>query len=117
MFVKTDENGRITATSEKIEYLGEGAFALDFPEGFDFSTIGDYVVENGELVNEPAPVPAWAQIEELKTKLSQTDYIATKAADALVRGEGLEEIQAKYGDIIEARENWREKINELEGSS
>ena len=49
------------------------------------------------------------KIEELKQKLSDTDYIACKIAEGAATTE-------EYADELKQRQIWREEINELERS-
>lgn len=53
MFVATDENGRITATTD-VEEFAQGMQEFDFPEDFDFSHQGDYTIQDGALVYDGA---------------------------------------------------------------
>ncbi|MBQ8465703.1 MAG: hypothetical protein IJ545_06815 [Alphaproteobacteria bacterium] len=48
--------------------------------------------------------------------MSQTDYIDNKVNEALVFGtkEELDEMKAKYKDVVANRRAWRARINELE---
>lgn len=55
------------------------------------------------------------QIEELKQNLIDTDYMVMKIMEYQIGGiEMPEEDAAKYADIMIQREEWRNKINELE---
>lgn len=114
MFVMTDGSGRITATSEKREYLPEGAFEFEFPSDFDFSTIGEYIVENGELKYSKSQEAIQEEIEAYKVKISETDYIIAKISEAALIGDDKEALIEQYQDTITQRKEWREKINELE---
>ena len=51
--------------------------------------------------------PELAEIEELKTKLQDTDYQAIKYAEGQISEE-------EYAPIKAERQAWRNKINELE---
>ena len=53
-YVKTDETGRIGATTEYEEYA-EGMEPFDFPDNFDFLLQSDYRIVDGELVHDPLP--------------------------------------------------------------
>ena len=48
------------------------------------------------------------RIEELKTKLAETDYVVIKIAE----GEATAE---EYSEVLANRKAWRAEINELEG--
>lgn len=49
-----------------------------------------------------------AEINVLKHELSKTDYVVIKIA------EGVSSVE-EYASVIEKRQHWRERINELEG--
>ena len=70
---------------------------------------------NNEIVEVEVPdvvqeIPKEIQIEDLKQKLSETDYIACKIAEGVATTE-------EYADVIAQRQAWREEINKLEGSN
>lgn len=61
------------------------------------------------------------KVEELKSNLTETDYIAAKSMDKLLllcsTPEEMSEVTTyykdKYGQTIEQRQQWRNEINEL----
>ena len=55
MFVSTDEEGRINATTDNIEYAGEDMSPFTFPDDFDFSKQNEYRIVDGELIHDPKP--------------------------------------------------------------
>ena len=57
-----------------------------------------------ETISEEIPVEL--QIDELKQKLSDTDYIACKIAEGAATTE-------EYADELKQRQIWREEINKL----
>ena len=115
MFVQTDETGRIGATTDSLDFAGTEMFLFDFPEDFDFSQQDDYRIVDGELIYDPKPIPVEYQINELKQNLAQTDYIVTKIAEAQVTQRYLSDDDTdRYAEIILQRQEWRDKINELE---
>ena len=63
-----------------------------------------------EVPEEEYTIPKEIQIQELKQKLSDTDYIACKIAEGVATTE-------EYVDMIAQRQAWREEINKLEGSN
>lgn len=70
------------------------------------------IAVNGKIKEIETPteivfVPIDIQIEELKKKLDDTDYIACKLAEGVATVE-------EYSDIIKQRQQWRKEINELE---
>lgn len=52
MYVMTDEDGRICATTD-VKGFASGMETFDFPEGFDFSRQGEWRIVDGELVHDP----------------------------------------------------------------
>lgn len=52
------------------------------------------------------------QVAELKAKLSDTDYVVIKIAEAT--GEDADALREKYAKVIADRKEWRKQINELE---
>ena len=55
------------------------------------------------------------EVSELKTYLSETDYIITKLNEAKIEDDALfEELKTKYADVITKRKEARERINTLE---
>lgn len=52
------------------------------------------------------------RISELKIKLSETDYIACKIAEALDYSEQAD-LKEKYADVIAKRRQWRAELNDL----
>lgn len=107
MFASTDSTGRILATSEYAEYMPEGAFEFEFPEGFDFSTQSEYRIEGGELIHDPLP-PTDEEIEAQKQAKRREQMEA--ATVLFVRTASLTDEQAltvselfeEWQDILEA---------------
>ena len=115
MYVQTDSNGRILVTVSQEEYTDETYIAFEFPSDFDYAKQNEYRIANGELVHDPLPEPAERQIAALKQQLANTDYVAFKIYESMVTGYSLSDDEAtRYGEILEQRRTWREKINELE---
>ena len=52
-WVKTNETGRICATTTDERFAG-GMRPFEFPDDFDFSKQGDYIIKDGELVRDGA---------------------------------------------------------------
>ena len=67
------------------------------------------VIKEFEIDDTVEEIPVEFQIEELKQKLSDTDYIACKIA------EGAATIK-EYAKELQQRQEWREEINRLERS-
>ena len=55
-----------------------------------------------------------SQIEAYKQKLSETDYVITKIAEAQAIGDDVGELINQYSEVIANRRLIRTKINELE---
>ena len=62
---------------------------------------------------ELARLEKLSQISRLKSKLSATDYVALKLAEALAKGNA-DAILEEYAEVLSNRETWRAEINELE---
>lgn len=115
LFVATGEAGRICCTSG-VGSVEHGDIELDFPDDFDFAAQGEYRIVDGELVHDPLGPSSWERIEELKTRLAETDYVVIKIAEAQSSGVSLQSADVeRYEDIIEQRRAWRAEINSLEG--
>ena len=72
------------------------------------------ILENGiyrdmtpEEIEQISAVPVEYKIEELKHKLTETDYKAIKYAEGLISEE-------EYAQTKALRQSWRDKINRLE---
>lgn len=82
-------------------------------EEFDTLT---YVAPAPEPTAEEIAAKERAQeIAQLKKQLSDTDYVAAKLAEAVAKGVGVEDLLTEYAEVLENRETWRARINELEG--
>ena len=66
-------------------------------------------VKEIELPDIEEEIPVELQIDELKQKLSDTDYIACKIAEGAATTE-------EYADELKQRQIWREEINKMERS-
>ena len=75
-----------------------------------------YTTEELEKIkDQKAELERQSQIDELKQSLIDTDYMVMKIMEYQIGGiEMPEEDAAKYADIMIQREEWRNKINELE---
>ena len=119
---QTDENGRPqNITTYPVD---PSRPVLELPDDFDISAIRDYIVEGGKLVFSelPAPQPSvQQQIAQLKQNLSDTDYIAAKAIDALIESDGISgivaalfQIREEYKETLAKRQSWRQALAALE---
>lgn len=95
----------------------------------EYTLVRDGDSDKWFLRKEPDDVIAYrkglfrvANIDELKAKLSDTDYIGSKMLDQLMACDSLagllgvlKSFKEEYAKVIAEREQWREKIRELEG--
>lgn len=119
-YAKTDADNRIIVWSH--EPLWDDA--VEFANGDELDAackngLEDYVIEEGKAVFRPT---AAKQVAELKHKLEETDYIASKAIESIIGSKDvvslistLKRIGDEYAETLKHREEWRSSINELEG--
>ena len=134
VYVKTNADGIIAAVnssaflSDATEWTeidkGEGDKYLHAQNNYlsagltDENGIFNYKLVNGKpmlrIAEEKAPelerVVTAQEIAELKAKLLATDYIAAKIAEGAATRE-------EYPEQIALRAKWRDRINELEGTT
>lgn len=116
-WVKTDDTGRIFVSTTVEEYAIDMT-PFDFPDDFDFSKQAEYRIVDGELIHDPLPPDPNIEISNLKTKLAETDYVVTKIAEYQVTQRAIPDEDAdRYSEIILQRQEWRDRINELEAST
>ena len=116
-----DENNRLqNVTSYPLDKTKP---TLELPEDFDLKNVRDYILNGDTLKLDPFTVipSIEEQIAELKRKLADTDYITSKALDAITLADNLtsllaslKSIRTEYSDLIKQRQTWREEINNLE---
>lgn len=116
-----DENNRLqNVTSYPLDSTKP---TLELPEDFDLKNIRDYILNGDTLKLDPfIVIPSIEeQIAVLKRKLSDTDYITSKALDSITLADNLtsllaalKSIRTEYADLIKQRQSWREEINNLE---
>lgn len=115
-------------SSFKIYYNKEGWVCQRYPHDIEITDDCEYIevdrktkeetlhvelgyawrVVDGKLVVEKyGEMPPYIEIDELKTKLRDTDYQATKYAEGWFTEE-------EYAPIKAQRQAWRDRINELE---
>ena len=119
-YAKIDGDSRIIIWS----YDQIGDDAVEFANGDELDSackngLEDYVIEGGKAVYRPTRAK---RIEELKHKLEETDYIASKAIESIIVAKDvvslistLKRIGEEYAEILKRREEWRASINEIEG--
>lgn len=112
--------------------LGTIFYEKDYSNACDYSAQNGYTIKEIEpdsfgrrfqIVEIPQPTEkqlAQQEIQELKQKLFDTDYISNKLAEAVSKyiatGDNTEvvELRTKYSKELENRQLWRDRINELE---
>ena len=77
---------------------------------YDNGVYRDMTDEEEAMLRMNSEVSVEAQINELKEKLRETDYQAIKYAEGLIT-------KTNYLAIKNQRQEWRNKINELEGEA
>ena len=98
---------------ERIVYVAETKTEIENLPCVVFDKIEEvseeYVLVNGNYVTKGDAMRIQNQnkIEELKLKLSETDYVVIKIAE----GEATAE---EYSEVLANRKAWRSEINELE---
>lgn len=130
VYVKTDNNGVITAINSSAFVDGIGWTEIDRGEGDKYHHAQGHYLECGltdvdglynyKLVDgkpmlrsdekktpERTRIAAQAEIFQLKKKLADTDYISVKIAEGAATRE-------EYADKLVERVGWRTRINELE---
>lgn len=97
--------------------IKEGALPIDNVTKFAWAD-DDY-----EEVEVFIPFTVEQKIAMLKGNLAETDYIASKAIEAIIGClnvvdlfSAIKSIREEYGDKIALRKKWREQINELESN-
>ena len=133
VYIKTDENGNITAVNSSA-FLTDTEGWAEIDEGggdkyhhaqnnyFDKPLADERGLYNYKLVDgkvaertetdkavELSLMDSQRDISELKIKLAQTDYIAAKIAEGSATVE-------EYSEEIRKRREWRARINELENN-
>lgn len=105
--ISLDEDNRILSTTFE-EYASDTDILVEsLPEG----DVSDYLYVDNEFIFSEAP---WKnatrireEVNELKAKLKETDYIACKIAEGSATRE-------EYAVMLQQRQEWRNRINELE---
>ena len=112
--------------------LGTIFYEKDYTNACDYSAQNGYTIKEitpdsfgrtFQIVEIPQPTEselAQQEIQELKQKLIDTDYVSNKLAEAVSKyiatGDNTEvvELRTKYSKQVEDRQLWRDRINELE---
>lgn len=103
-----NEDNRILSVTYE-EFAPTNAIIVDsIPTG----NITEYLYVNNEFLHSPLDTTvktANSEIRELKAKLAATDYQAIKYAEGWIEAD-------EYLPIKLQRQDWRERINELEAT-
>lgn len=103
---KSFENWKINKTDiDYSEYAEVASWCNQSGKYHIVRTEDEYMVMPDRQATEKEQ--AQKQIAELKRQLAQTDYVAVKIA------EGCATLQ-EYAEVLDMRQAWRDKINELE---
>lgn len=125
IYINFDEDGFVNIFSENDTSLTEAYMEDDFKLSFGYTKSKE---ENGTyyLYNVDIPKEQYISkdnsyenelilsIDEYKCKLSETDYIVVKIAEAQALGEDTIPLLEKYAEELSNRKTYRQKINELE---
>ena len=83
-------------------YKRIGMSLMDVEQAYN----GQWYLE-GYAPEKPQEETKAERIQELKTKLAETDYVVIKIAEGSATRE-------EYEEILEQRETWRDEINKLQ---
>ena len=125
VYINFDEENFITAFSENDTMLTEAYMEDDFEFSFGYTKVKE---ESGTyyLYNVDTPKEQYLQkdnsyedelilsIDDYKYKLSETDYIVVKIAEAQALGEDVDSLLAEYSEEMKNRKIYRQRINELQ---
>ena len=125
VYINFDEENFITAFSENDTMLTEAYMEDNFEFSFGYTKVKE---DNGTyyLYNVDTPKEKYIpkdnsyeeelilSIDEYKCKLSETDYIVVKIAEAQVLGEDVDPLLEEYSEEIKNRKIYRQRINELQ---
>ena len=125
VYVNFDEENFITAFSENDTMLTESYMEDGFEFSFGYTKVkeesGIYYLYNTDIPKEQYiskdnsyKDELILSIDDYKYKLSETDYIVVKIAEAQVLGEDVDSLLAEYSEEIKNRKIYRQRINELQ---
>ena len=121
-YIQTNDEGRVLAASVDYHVNEENEIEVEaLPETFFEVGSRGWLYVDGEFVRDDEPEAPEVRIMRLKGYLAETDYVAAKAMDALMRSSSQEtqkaaltSLYSEYQDVLEQRQEWRDEINELE---
>lgn len=104
-YAQTDEDNRIINWSyEKLDGMDVEFSNGDYVNENCVDGSEDFIIVGGEAIYSPLPEK---EIEQLKKKLKDTDYVSAKIAEGAATRE-------EYAEMLALRQSWRDRINELE---
>ena len=125
VYINFDEENFITAFSENDTALTEAYMEDNFEFSFGYTKAKEenstyylystdipkeeYLPKDNSYENE-----LMISIDDYKNRLSETDYIVVKIAEAQALGEDVTTLLEKYAEELSNRKFYRQKINELE---
>ena len=105
--IKYNSYTRVNRGTEKEPKFEEILYPVTIGWNEANEAIAKKEAHNGEYIIEEIPTSPAEEIAELKAKLAATDYQAIKYAEGALSAEEYEPIKA-------SRQEWRDRINELE---
>lgn len=104
-YAQLNEEGRMVMWShDKLDGLDVEFSNGDYVDAECVDGLEDFVIVDGEALYSPKPEK---EIASLKKKLENTDYVAVKIAEGAATRE-------EYAGLLAQRQEWRQRINELE---
>ena len=125
IYINFDEDGFVNIFSENDTMLTEAYMEDNFEFSFGYTKVkkvsGIYYLYNTDIPKEQYiskdnsyKDELILSIDDYKYKLSETDYIVVKIAEAQVLGEDADSLLAEYSEEIKNRKIYRQRINELQ---
>lgn len=86
VYIKIDDEGRLTAAADPGFHCGDGEIAVELPEGFS-SPVRDWVLKDGVIMHDPLPQPdPVPTTDERITALEEENAHLKEALDLLLSG-------------------------------
>ena len=86
VYIKIDEEGRLTALADPGFHCGAGEIAVELPDGF-VPPARDWVLKDGALVHDPLPLPEPVpSIDDRIAVLEEENAHLKEALDMLLSG-------------------------------
>lgn len=119
-FIKLNKNnieetrtGEFTEDAEN-DFIKDGFIEIGAEQGEKLKWDTPQMYVRGEVVDDTAEIEKRQaeenrihEISNLKTQLSETDYVVIKIAEGVAT-------EKEYADVLKDREDWRKRINELQ---